>query len=243
MKGAVFTIVKNEAYFLPIWIRYYRKFFEPEDIYVIDTGSDDGSISGESNDYVLVRHDSIYSFDVKWLLERVMQFQQKLLGQWKYDFVLFAEADEIVVPDSGHDFASHVASHNAVRCLGMEVLHLNEPPIDWSLPLLSQRKFWANIQQFNKPLLSKVPLNWEYGFHDSMPSYQIDPTLTMIHLRRIDFRSCRLRLSERRMWPRPPEQARNMAWQWKLQDNEFASWFMEPFGYATEIPEKFKDAV
>ena len=33
--AAVFTIVREEAVFLPIWLRYYTAHFAPEDIYVL----------------------------------------------------------------------------------------------------------------------------------------------------------------------------------------------------------------
>ena len=33
--AAVFTIVREEAVFLPIWLAYYAAHFAPEDIYVL----------------------------------------------------------------------------------------------------------------------------------------------------------------------------------------------------------------
>ena len=43
-KCAVFTMVKNENYFLPIWLKHYKKFFSNEDIFILDHQSNDGSI-------------------------------------------------------------------------------------------------------------------------------------------------------------------------------------------------------
>ena len=40
---AVFTIVKNEKLFLPIWIKHYKKFFDNYDIYILDHESNDDS--------------------------------------------------------------------------------------------------------------------------------------------------------------------------------------------------------
>ena len=42
-RRAVVTMVHNESVFLPIWLRYYSRFFAPEDIYVLDNDSTDGS--------------------------------------------------------------------------------------------------------------------------------------------------------------------------------------------------------
>ena len=33
---ALVTMVHNEPVFLPIWLRYYSRFFAPDDIYVLD---------------------------------------------------------------------------------------------------------------------------------------------------------------------------------------------------------------
>src|SRR4051812_32952538 len=45
-RRAVVTIVHNEALLLPIWLRYYSRFFRPDDIYVLDNDSSDGSTDG-----------------------------------------------------------------------------------------------------------------------------------------------------------------------------------------------------
>lgn len=242
MKGAVFTIVKNEKYFLPVWLRYYSQFFAAKDIYVLDTGSDDDSVV-EDGPYNLVNLNPVYSFDVQWLLDTVKNFQRSLLVDRKYDFVLFAEADEIVVPYNRKDFSAHIAAYPAVRCIGMEVLHINEPALDWGKPILPQRRMWTRNPEFDKPLLSKIPLDWEHGFHNASPPPLVDSRLTLIHLRRIDFETCRIRLNERRNWTRPPGQARNKAWQWMLAENNFAPWFMSMNHLATPIQEVYKNVV
>ena len=45
-RRAVVTIVHNEPVFLPLWLRYYSRFFAAEDIYVLDNQSTDGSAGG-----------------------------------------------------------------------------------------------------------------------------------------------------------------------------------------------------
>ena len=42
-RRAVITIVHNEPVFLPIWLAYYSRFFAPDEIYVFDHESTDGS--------------------------------------------------------------------------------------------------------------------------------------------------------------------------------------------------------
>jgi hypothetical protein len=42
-RRAVLTMVHNEPVFLPIWLRYYSRFFGADDIYVLDNDTSDGS--------------------------------------------------------------------------------------------------------------------------------------------------------------------------------------------------------
>jgi hypothetical protein len=239
MKTAVFTIVKNEKYFLPIWLKYYGQFFDKKDIYVIDNGSTDGST--KDIDVQCIWTPSPFDFNVKFLLDVATAFQKNLLE--KYDSVLFAEADEIIVPKKPGRFDLHLKDTPVARCLGYEVVHAVgiEPAIKWDKPLLRQRQYWEMKNNFCKPLLSKIPLNWEVGFHDCSPPVPVDKTLTLIHLRRIDYEHSKQRLTQRRMWPRPPGQAENMAWQWKLEMRHFDFWFKETDSGLTPIPEEFKD--
>ena len=53
-KSAVFTIVKNENYFLPIWIKHYKKYFNESDMYVLDHQSNDASTNNLSVNVVPV---------------------------------------------------------------------------------------------------------------------------------------------------------------------------------------------
>ena len=91
-KCAVFTIVKNENYFLPIWLKHYKKYFNNSDIYVLDHQSNDGSTN--NLDVNVIRIDYKLAFDHHWLVQTVQQQQTKLLEE--YESVLFAEVDEII---------------------------------------------------------------------------------------------------------------------------------------------------
>ena len=46
-RRAVLTIVHNEPVFLPIWLRFYSRFFAADDIYVLDNDTTDGSTDGD----------------------------------------------------------------------------------------------------------------------------------------------------------------------------------------------------
>jgi len=70
-KAAVFTIVKDEARCLPVFLRYYSKYFAPEDIYVLDHNNVDGCCEGIDARVVPVDHE--YSFNHEWLRTTVQE--------------------------------------------------------------------------------------------------------------------------------------------------------------------------
>jgi hypothetical protein len=142
---AVFTIMQNEPVFLPLWLRHYGRHFAPADLYVLDHQSTDGSALEASRrcGARLVPVFREHSFDHDWLCQTVRLFQAFLLQSYRY--VLFAEADEFVVPDPRAfaglaDFVEALDRPYA-RCLGLNVVHWRdrEPPLDFKRPLLAQR--------------------------------------------------------------------------------------------------------
>ena len=157
--AAVFTIVREEAVFLPIWLRYYGAHFAPEDIYVlhhvVPGGPEDSCCDGLACN-VEQRPNAL--FDPAWLGRVVSQKQAELLS--RYRAVLFAEVDEIVVPREGslrqsvEAFAREDGAEAApaVACTGWEMHHEfgAEPPIDLSRPLLAQRSRWHRNTLYDK---------------------------------------------------------------------------------------------
>lgn len=238
MSKAVFTIVRDERYFLPVWMRHYLKYFAPKDIYVMDNGTVDGSTQNIDCNVIDTPHE--YAFDVNWLVATVEDMQRELLK--KYDIVLFAEADEIVYPES-ESFEQPLAGGPCVCCSGYTVLHdPKEPALNWNKPILRQRKYWVPDSLEDKPLLSRVPLSWCFGFHHCETPYPVDPGLYLIHLSRVDFSYYRQRYHERSRWPRPPGQDPGLAFQWS-PGTDMEGCFLAGWDRRQIIPDKVKDAV
>lgn len=200
---AVFTIVKDEATMLPVWLRYYRRWFDDGDIYVLDHDSQDGSTQGLGAVNVVPVHNDL-AFDHHWLLAQVKEMQRTLLGLG-YQFVLFAEVDEMIVADpamySGLDEYITLFKGITVKCLGYEMyqhLKLETDPIDWGRPVFDQRQHWQANPLYCKTLLSSVPLDWTVGFHQAAGAHLMDPNLQLIHLHYADLRYC----LERHAWKR-----------------------------------------
>jgi hypothetical protein len=247
---AVFTIVQNEPVFLPIWLGYYARYFDPSDIYVLDHDSTDGSTDAiaTSCNHLRVHRDK--SFDHRWLRDTVAAFQAFLLRS--YENVLFAEADEFVVADpsvySGLDDYVVRFRAQAIRCAGFNVAHYpdEEPPLRFDRPILAQRRYWRASRLYCKPLLAKVPLSWAFGFHSDrrIHGLPMDPRLLLLHLRCVDYDyfRARLRSTTARDWSEDDVSAGRGAQNRMADPQQAETWFFRGFddGERQLIPDRLR---
>lgn len=195
-EAAVFTIVHNEKYYLPLLLKHYSKFFNPEDIYVLDHDTTDGS-TDNIDAQVEKLHNELY-FSHQWLVDNVQRKQEELLKRYRY--VLFVECDELVIvnPDKYIDLCDYIrkATQPLHRCSGFEIIQTAAEPIfDPTKPIFDQRRHWCPSVGFNKPLLARVPMHWAFGFHTGIyeggPAVKDmdppDPDLLLVHLHYLDY--------------------------------------------------------
>lgn len=251
VRFAVVTMVADEAFFLPIWLRYYGSFADAADIYVLDHGSTDGSTDGPGFQRVPVHNPVL---DWAWHVEMVRRHQAALLE--RYDVVLCTDVDEMVVPDPAYgDLGRYVAefSGDFVTCRGWEVLHdpATEPAFDPSRPVLEQRGRWFRNPAYSKPLLATVPMPWTGGFHGRTDGLtRDDPRLFLVHLHRVDFDRCLARHRQRVARPWVPEQlAGGWGRQNRITDSEaFRTWFFTDSSWpgtsiaVEDIPDRWREA-
>ncbi len=231
---AAFTIVKNEPVMLPIWLDYYGRYFEPDDLYVLDHDSSDGSTTGLEGRCRVVPVHREASFDHRWLRSTVESFQGFLLGS--YGTVLFTEVDEFVVADprsyDGLDAYIERLEGPAARCAGFNVVHKpDELPLRFDAPLLEQRRYWHASQQYSKRLLTRMQLRWSEGFHEeyNAPDDPPDPALMLVHLHRIDYDTClaRHRAAAARDWSEEDVILGYGAQNRVTEPDEFEQWFRQ----------------
>ena len=145
-KIAAFTIAQAEPVFLTIWLRYYSRNFGT-DLFVL---AHDWQPSAEITRGIPFTEVPVHrreSFNHQWLCETVSSFQRFLLQS--YEFVLFAEVDEIVVPDpvkfpgGWGEIIPKLTSGETRECIGFELLHCRdqEPEINLDSPILQQRRW------------------------------------------------------------------------------------------------------
>ena len=231
---ALITMVHNEPVFLPIWLRYYSRWFRPDDIYVLDNETDDGSTDRPGFVRIPVDHDTV---DHTWMVRTIERLQHELLD--RYDLVLVTDVDEIVtpVPEWGTlgDYLDRF-DEEWVNCLGYELLHVpeSEPPLRLERPILDQRGHWFFNDGYNKAALATAPLTWKPGFHGRADQhFNLDPDLRLIHLHRMDHGICRERhrTRKRKAWA-AEDAARGWAVHNQIsEDAEFDRWFSEDSGF------------
>jgi hypothetical protein len=233
-RRAAITIVHNEPVFLPIWLSYYSRFFDEEDIYVLDNDTSDGSTDGDGFVRIPVHHDSV---DHPWMVETVRGLQHELLD--RYDAVLVTDVDEIVSPaPEWGTLGEYIDEFGEwfVNCIGYEILHMvdREGPYDPSRPILDQRSYWFANGAYNKPALATGPMDWLPGFHHRADGQvNPDPNLYLIHLHRMDFEICRERHRGRRdrAWNENDLGEGWASYNRTVEGDEFDGWFYGDSGF------------
>lgn len=221
-------MVYNEAMFLPLWLGYYSRFFKPQDIYVLDNDSTDGSTDREGFVHIPATRDRV---DALWTRDTIQALQHDLIG--RYDIVLVTDVDEFIapVPQLGPlgDYLDRF-DEEWVNCLGYELLHdkTREPSFDFSRPILSQRHQWFHNGGYDKAVVTSAPLEWRAGFHGRADfQYNLDPDLRLIHLHRMDYEIClaRHRSRQDRRWADLDSEKRWARHNQITEDAGFERWF------------------
>jgi hypothetical protein len=223
-------MVHNEPVFLPLWLRYYSRFFAPGDMYVFDNDTTDGSTSRGGFVRIPAERDRV---DAIWTRDTIQQLQHELID--RYDVVLVTDVDEFIAPVPSLGTLGEYLDRfqeDWVNCLGYELLHQRrlEPPLDLSRPVLSQRRFWFVNGAYDKAAVTSAPLQWREGFHGRADyQYNLDPDLRLIHLHRMDYDIClqRHRSREHRRWADLDEENRWALHNRITEEADFARWFYE----------------
>lgn len=241
---AVFVMVKDEGYFLPKWLEYYKQFFKPEDIYILDHQSSDGSTDNLDVNVIKVTND--VAVDHTWIVNTIQEQQRKLLEN--YRCVLFAESDEIVYspyqPLNEYISKFLEGSDEYVTCIGHEMMQNleKESPLKDFDPIMPNRNYWFRHPLYDKTLLSKIPLNWAWGFH-SQDKPNVHRGLFLLHLHRHDFEMM-LKRHEMRVAKWKIKDDGNSSYQFKIsQRDELLKYFFEQCKEPTQIPPEHKVAI
>ena len=245
----IFTFVKNEMFNLSIWLRYYKQYFKKEDIYIVNHESNDGSIDWLRRfgyNIIDVHNDEI--FDHEWLLNTTKRIQRELLE--KYEVVVFAEADELIVLNSPFDDSLtdmleqfRLGDKKVIRVTCFTPIQMKTEEECDSFNILNDRKYWYRDKHMNKPMISKIPLEWEYGYHNARNIIEdANPYILMVHLHKLDYKEAFLK-NKRWETMKINQHAldNKLGFQNHIFDeNKFKEWFYGP-DKLEEIPQFIKD--
>lgn len=183
---AVITMVFNEAIKLPIWLRYYGDMFGRESLYVIDNGSTDGSTRQ-------IAPSSVIHAPKTPKFERS---RRKFVGDLcrsllhYYETVIYTDCDEILFPRAGNgSLADYLRQFGGshVTALGLNMFQdVNaEEAIEFDRPILQQRAKAAFALPMCKTLITRRPIEWSIGFHQSSLPPHFDD-IFLLHISNID---------------------------------------------------------
>ena len=184
---AAVTMVYNEDWFLPFWVKYYASHFGAENCYVIDHGSDDGSTLslGAVNVIRIPRSPK----DNEKRTRFISRFCTALT-EW-YEAVLHTDVDEIVVldPSTGCTLRDYCCAppQACITAIGFDIYQVPEieKPLDITAQITRQRDFFRFSSSMCKPVLTTKAIDWAPGFHSSNHPVFFD-SLYLFHLRYAD---------------------------------------------------------
>ena len=168
---AIFTIVKNESYFLKKWIQYYSQFFDLQDMLVLNNNSDDGCTNN-----IHIRTQLLFGntgLNCAWVTQHVRLQFETLLHDYKY--VLYVDVDEFIVPTHNPNLRSYIEQqiNNGSNCListGWNIIHYpekGETTFDFTKNILSQRQYANDCISYNKPYCANYTLDFIPGQHSA----------------------------------------------------------------------------
>jgi hypothetical protein len=165
---AVVTMVYNEPDFLPVWATHYRAAVGAEHCYVVDHGSDDGSI--EASEPFNSRRLPRSPLDEVWRANLVSHMCNDLLD--RYDAVAYADVDELLVADprrfTGLIELSRSTEADVLTAFGADVLEVRGDRIlDLTRPISARRRWMRPFSSLCKPALIRRPVRWSPGFREA----------------------------------------------------------------------------
>lgn len=186
MRVAALTMSYNEPVWAQVWARHYSRQVGAQHCFLMDHGSDDGSVDGLD---VHVERLARSALDEDERAARVSARAARLLET--YDAVVHTDVDELVVADPRRfrDLRAFAAGQrkDVVTAVGLDVQHLagEEGTLDPSRPIGMQRGWVRFSAAMCKPVFVRRAVRWAPGFHSCDATMQTGG-LFLFHLRYCD---------------------------------------------------------
>jgi hypothetical protein len=154
-------------------------------------------------------------FPAYFLVDSAAMYTKRLL-RMGYPCVVYTDTDEFLAPQQEKyplgliEYMSkfqHDDTFRYRRATNMVIVHVSKnetgsgsPPdflekgLDWTENIMAQRSYYSNDEWYNKPLLTKVPMRWQPGFHHTITPKDEevlrDDDFFLIHMQYVDFDYC-----------------------------------------------------
>lgn len=174
MKRVIITFEHDSSTYSGLWREYYSKFFD--EVKVVDI-----------ND--VIREDWAATYSIMNLLQEEYFM--------KYDMIVYADIDEFLIPDPDKykdlgDYLDQVRE-DVVRCTGYNVIQSEqEDELDFSKPILKQRKYWGHDEFYDKYVVLTRPQVYISNHSIDNPRVPVSD-LVMVHLRDADIKTAKQR--------------------------------------------------
>lgn len=193
-----FTWVYNDMIALELWAKYYSRYFDELLVLCCGTKPKYGEKLKELEEKYHLKSEKLEAneYDPGDANRLICKKQQGLLKD--HQWVLYSNCDEIVTtrPDKYEDLRDFMirSKKKWEWCIGYEILkEEDESWLDYTKPILRQRRSWLKNPAMNKVLLSRVPLSWNAGQHQIEETKTKPPIkmrnygLYLLHLKHTDY--------------------------------------------------------
>lgn len=185
---------RNDDFFVPRWINYYKSQFGPENLFLILDGHDQPLPDAPGINVIRLPHISLSRSQGDRNRARLVSYFARCLFH-RYDIVIAHDIDEFLVVDPNQNqtlaqYLQRPARSASLSALGLDVgQHLTkEQPIDPHRPFLEQRSFAHVSARYTKAVVANRPLTWGSGFHRVKGrNFHIDSNLFLFHFGMVDY--------------------------------------------------------
>ena len=240
---AVMTMARDEGEMLRRWVAYYGREVGETNLLLLDDNSTDGSTDDLPCTVLRIPQGP---YKIPW--ERVRKQLANGLARGLlacYDFVMFADTDEFLVPDPEkyaglRAYLASAGDRRAIAPVAVNLLHATdlEPDLAQGAPVLEQRRFVKFVPGMCKPLIKRVSADWGVAFHSIKVPFEIDPDLLMVHLKYCDVSSAQ-RTAEERFRAHTKEGRGGLLSAWAVPPEDLAErvrkWARHPPGKPVEL--------